>query len=185
MMDILGVCYRFFGEFLQAFVALANGLAQFNAKDAYSKPSHAARRDDLASRALTAVFGMDAEGRIKKEKARRVVERLGLIAGEDEFGFELVGVLEEELRSEEIVGCGEEEDEDGLLRGELMRRAFLVFDENGDGFIEALEVKRVLECLGLGNGWDIGEIERMVEVVDLNFDGKVDFSEFELMMGGK
>jgi hypothetical protein len=26
-------------------------------------------------------------------------------------------------------------------------------------------------------------IERMVKVVDLNFDGKVDFGEFELMMG--
>lgn len=58
----------------------------------------------------------------------------------------------------------------------------MIFNEDGNGFIEAVELKRVLECLGLDRGWNMGDIEKTVQVVDLNFDGKVDFSEFELMM---
>ena len=57
------------------------------------------------------------------------------------------------------------------------------FDEDGDGYIDAMELKRVLDCLGLDKGWDMSAIEKMVKVADLNFDGKVDFGEFELMMG--
>lgn len=56
---------------------------------------------------------------------------------------------------------------------------------DGDGFIDTVELKRVLECLGLDKGWGIREIEKMVSVVDVNLDGKVDFGEFELMMGVK
>lgn len=86
--------------------------------------------------------------------------------------------MEDELRADEIVGTTE----DGLRQAELIHQAFMVFDKDGDGFIEASEVKGVLECLGLAKGWEMGEFERMVAVVDLNFDGKVDFSEFQLMM---
>ena len=46
-----------------------------------------------------------------------------------------------------------------------------------------MELKKVLDCLGLDKGWDMSAIEKMVKVADLNFDGKVDFGEFELMMG--
>ncbi|KAF9612442.1 hypothetical protein IFM89_000190 [Coptis chinensis] len=106
----------------------------------------------------------------QKEKARNVIEKLGLIgSNDDENDFEFLGNSEEEWRVEEVVG---EVDDDELRHTELLQCAFTVFDENGDGFIEALEVKRVLECLGLANGCDIEEFEKMVEAVDLNFDGK-------------
>ncbi|RZC89300.1 hypothetical protein C5167_029204 [Papaver somniferum] len=154
---------------------------------AVSKPLNLTKFDDLAAQALTTVFGMDAEGRIKKEQARKVVENLGLIGGTDETkNFELPGSLEEdqELKAEEIVD-GLDDDQDGVRRSELMKGAFTVFDEDGDGYIDATEIKRVLECLGLAEGWDMDQFEKMIKAVDLNFDGKVDLSEFELMMGAK
>ncbi|GAB4854106.1 hypothetical protein Ancab_022689 [Ancistrocladus abbreviatus] len=136
--------------------------------------------------ALISVFGMDKEGRIKKERASNVVRRLGLIHEHDnevllESGFDLPGQrMGEELHVAEIL----EEELHGNKHDEgLLRQAFTVFDEDGDGFIDAKEIKRVLVCLGLDNGWGMSEIEEMIKVVDLNLDGKVDFHEFEWMMG--
>ncbi|KAI3964413.1 hypothetical protein MKX01_028748 [Papaver californicum] len=190
MIDIVGTCYRFIGGVLHGLWAQPDKSDVDNMEvdpKAASKPLNLTKFDDLAAQALTTVFGMDAEGRIKKEKARKVVENLGLIGGTDETkNFELPGSLEEdqELKAEEIVD-GLDDDQDGLRRSELMKRAFTVFDEDGDGYIDAIEIKRVLECLGLAKGWDMDQFEKMIKAVDLNFDGKVDLSEFELMMGAK
>ncbi|KAI3937719.1 hypothetical protein MKW92_007002 [Papaver armeniacum] len=191
MIDIVGTCYRFIGDVLHGFRAQPNKSdvvdnVEVDPKTA-SKPLNLTKFDDLAAQALTTVFGMDAEGRIKKEKARKVVENLGLIGGTEETkNFELPGSSEEdqELKAEEIVD-GLDDDQDGVRRSELMKRAFTVFDEDGDGYIDATEIKRVLECLGLAKGWDMDQFEKMIRAVDLNFDGKVDLSEFELMMGAK
>lgn len=167
-----------------------------NDNQACKRQKAAGKVDDSMARALITVFGMQNDGRIHKEKARKVVERLGLIRVEEEKGgdgednksasavFELPGDHEgEEVAVEEVIGG--EEMEDGSKRSELLKEAFKIFDENGNGFIEAVELKRVLECLGLDCGWGMDEIEKMLRVVDLNLDGKVDFGEFELMMGVK
>lgn len=140
--------------------------------------------DELVGRALRAVFGMDSNGRIKKEKAKLVVEKLGLMHNEEGecSSFDLPNGSEgDELQVEEVLNGMKDGDE--AKRVELLREAFIVFDKDGDGYIEAMELKRVLECLGLDKGWGMEEIQKMVQVVDLNLDGKVDFSEFELMMG--
>jgi Ca2+-binding EF-hand superfamily protein len=129
---------------------------------------------------LVTVFGMETNGRIKKENARQVVEKLGLIYGSDQKENKAFqDDDEEEVVVEEVLG----DLEDMSKRSELLLEAFKIFDEDGDGYIDAMELKRVLDCLGLDKGWDMNTIERMVKVVDLNFDGKVDFGEFELMMG--
>ncbi|KAI4316174.1 hypothetical protein L6164_024180 [Bauhinia variegata] len=135
--------------------------------------------------ALITVFGMETNGRVKKENAKKVVQKLGLLYGSEEeqhSSFELPcqGCLEEDDVPVEEVLDGLE---DMSKRSELLREAFQIFDEDGDGYIDAMELKRVLDCLGLDKGWDMNAIEKMVKVVDLNFDGKVDFGEFELMMG--
>ncbi|GAU15711.1 hypothetical protein TSUD_307210 [Trifolium subterraneum] len=137
--------------------------------------------DERMVRALVTVFGMQNNGRIKKENARQVVEKLGLIYGSDQKDNKAFqdDDDDEEVVVEEVLG----ELEDMSKRSELLLEAFKIFDEDGDGYIDAMELKRVLDCLGLDKGWDMNTIERMVKVVDLNFDGKVDFGEFELMMG--
>ncbi|KAI6679127.1 hypothetical protein NL676_033008 [Syzygium grande] len=136
--------------------------------------------DGLTIQALTAVFGMEANGKIKTDRVRVVVEKLGLTGAEENSPNwpDPCDGLKEEVDAEDVIGGLK----DASGRSELLREAFMIFDEDGNGFIEAVELKRVLECLGLDRGWNMGDIEKMVQVVDLNFDGKVDFSEFELMM---
>ncbi|RYQ85491.1 hypothetical protein Ahy_B10g105058 isoform C [Arachis hypogaea] len=180
-MGITEACSRFIVDFLQAFKhssppSSIHDELDHNHHSPDCKPQNSLKLDDNTVRALMTVFGMQNNGRIKKENARRVVEKLGLV-------FELHGdggLLEgDEVPVEEVLG----DLEDMSKRNELLHEAFKIFDEDGDGYIDAMELKRVLDCLGLDKGWDMNTIEKMVKVVDLNLDGKVDFGEFELMMG--
>ncbi|GMJ15802.1 hypothetical protein HRI_005249400 [Hibiscus trionum] len=187
MSCITGACSRLMGELVQA---VRGGYVR-SASPAHIDPNKPAGYKseagdhELMLRALTAVFGMDqSNGRINKKKAHQVVEKLGLVNQDEQLttSFDLAaagGELEEEVPLEEVLVM---EEEDGSKRNELLRQAFKFFDEDGNGFIDALELKRVLQCLGLDNGWDMAQIEKMLKVVDLNLDGKVDFTEFELMM---
>lgn len=173
MMGITGVCSRLIGDLVHAF----HGVSRCSSTESHidedcKQPQNAIKVDESMARALITVFGMETNGRIKKEKAKRVVKNLGLICY-DEEDEDL-----DEVPVEEVLGELESD-----KRNEMLLEAFKIFDVDGDGFIEAVELKRVLECLGLDNGWDMAQIEKMVKVVDLNLDGKVDFSEFELMMG--
>lgn len=63
-----------------------------------------------------------------------------------------------------------------------MQEAFNVFDEDGDGFISAEELKAVLEKLGLVEGESIDRVQIMICSVDQDHDGRVDFGEFKIMM---
>ncbi|XP_028802281.1 probable calcium-binding protein CML43 [Neltuma alba] len=186
-MGITEACSRIIGDFLQSFRRSQQGSnpqADHNSSRC-CKPQNVLKLDDKMVSALITVFGMQNDGRIKKENARQVVEKLGLLYGSEEekpSGFELPchgGLEDEEVPVEEVLNGLE----DMSKRSELLHEAFKIFDEDGDGYIDAMELKRVLDCLGLDKGWDMSAIEKMVNVVDLNFDGKVDFGEFELMMG--
>ncbi|KAL6207718.1 hypothetical protein ACLB2K_018672 [Fragaria x ananassa] len=165
------------GQLIGDFVHAFHGVSRCSSTESHidedcKQPQNAIKIDESMARALITVFGMETNGRIKKEKAKRVVKNLGLICY-DEEDEDL-----DEVPVEEVLGELESD-----KRNEMLLEAFKIFDVDGDGFIEAVELKRVLECLGLDNGWDMAQIEKMVKVVDLNLDGKVDFSEFELMMG--
>ncbi|XP_041018067.1 probable calcium-binding protein CML43 [Juglans microcarpa x Juglans regia] len=198
MSNITGItdaCSRLIGDrVLHAFgSSRASSAATHLGEDHHGcKQQNARKVDDTMVRALITVFGMKNNGRIKKENARRVVEMLGLIystppSEEDKSGFELPGegVLDDDNEvpiEEEVLGGFEDASKQAAKHLELLREAFKIFDEDGDGYIEAVELKRVLECLGLDEGLDMDQIEKMVRIVDSNLDGKVDFSGFELMM---
>ncbi|XP_045805252.1 probable calcium-binding protein CML43 [Trifolium pratense] len=179
-MGLTEACSKFIVEFLQTFKnSPQNSMPHHNHLDQNHQQS-ILKLDERMVRALVTVFGMQNNGRIKKENARQVVEKLGLIYGSDQKDNKAFqDDDDEEVVVEEVLG----ELEDMSKRSELLLEAFKIFDEDGDGYIDAMELKRVLDCLGLDKGWDMNTIEKMVKVVDLNFDGKVDFGEFELMMG--
>ena len=62
-----------------------------------------------------------------------------------------------------------------------LMEAFRVFDVDGNGFISAEEVRRVL--VGLGHGeCSLRQCRLMIRGVDKNGDGLVDFEEFRSMM---
>ncbi|CAL1385291.1 unnamed protein product [Linum trigynum] len=139
-----------------------------------TRTGHDHEEDEVMMRALTAVFGMANNGKIDKVKAREVVENLGLVAGEEEEGE----------GDEEGGEVGVEEVLSDVYCSSLLRDAFRIFDQDGNGYIEPDELKRVLHCLGLdrGSSWDLSDFNAMLKCVDLNSDGKVDFNEFQLMM---
>lgn len=56
--------------------------------------------------------------------------------------------------------------------------AFSVFDENRDGFIDAMELQTVFCKLGFEGGADLDACQQMMETFDENNDGKIDFNEF-------
>ncbi|CAM6116625.1 unnamed protein product [Calypogeia fissa] len=71
----------------------------------------------------------------------------------------------------------DEEDEE-----ETLLKAFFVFDENKDGFISRFELQQVLLKLGLPEGRSLKGCQRMIQKVDADGNGMVDFFEFRRMM---
>ncbi|KAI3964401.1 hypothetical protein MKX01_028736 [Papaver californicum] len=67
------------------------------------------------------------------------------------------------------------EDEPSLTE---LKKAFDLFDENKDGFIDERELQGVLFKLGFKEGHDIKECQKMIRVFDENGDGRIDFIEF-------
>lgn len=63
-----------------------------------------------------------------------------------------------------------------------LTEAFKVFDEDGDGYISAMELQVVLGKLGFPEASQIDRVEMMITSVDRNHDGRVDFFEFKDMM---
>lgn len=59
-----------------------------------------------------------------------------------------------------------------------VKMAFLVFDENNDGYIDASDLRRVLHNIGLGEQAGIGECEQMIARYDMNKDMRIDMMEF-------
>ena len=65
---------------------------------------------------------------------------------------------------------------------EDLRQAFSIFDLDRSGAISAEELERVLR--GLGERASVAQCRRMIDGVDLDGDGLVNFEEFKLMMSG-
>ena len=70
-------------------------------------------------------------------------------------------------------------DKKKLLTDEKLRAAFALFDRNGDGDIEAKELK---EVIGDENNTEDNIWMQMIKEVDLDGNGVIDFEEFKTMM---
>lgn len=66
-----------------------------------------------------------------------------------------------------------------LLNEQNLRTAFDLFDKDGSGKISAEEIAQIL---GRDNKKDPGVWQRIVDEVDCNGDGHIDFTEFKTMM---
>jgi calmodulin len=66
---------------------------------------------------------------------------------------------------------------------EEMRQAFRVFDIDGNGLIDAHELK--LTMLNLGENLSDRDVKQMIKLADRNGDGKIDYEEFIAMMYNK
>jgi len=144
-------------------------------------------------RRVFSTFDKNGDGLISKQEMRESFDKLRLCIDEEELGctiqtvdvngdgyvdFEEFVTLYESMSGKR--GAGEEakaDHEDADLA-----EAFGVFDENGDGLITVEELQSVLKSLGLEQGRSIGDCKKMIQKVDKNGDGMVNYLEFKEMM---
>ncbi|PKA51462.1 putative calcium-binding protein CML30 [Apostasia shenzhenica] len=168
-----------------------------NDKRPKAAPLPADAPDDSADlRSVFSTFDSDGDGFISAGELADSLRRLGLHAG----GGEIRAVMEkadangdglidlDEFRQiyESWGSAGSGDGEDGDQEDRDLREAFAVFDGNGDGVITVEELGLVLKSLGLMKSSEA--CRDMIQMVDLDGDGMVNFDEFKKMMvikGGK
>ncbi|KAF8107459.1 hypothetical protein N665_0121s0012 [Sinapis alba] len=106
------------------------------------------------------------------EDAEMVMQSLGLFTDLESDG------LRKRYSSEELLNLFEEK-EPSL---EEVKQAFDVFDENRDGFLDPIDLQRVLTILGLKQGSNLENCRRMIRSFDGNKDGRIDFHGFVKFM---
>ncbi|CAN7051512.1 hypothetical protein BRARA_G01459 [Brassica rapa] len=106
------------------------------------------------------------------EDAEMVMQSLGLFTDQESEG------LQKHYSSEELSNLFEEQ-EPSL---EEVKQAFDVFDENRDGFLDPIDLQRVLSILGLKQGSNLENCRRMIRSFDGNKDGRIDFHGFVKFM---
>ncbi|CAI8611114.1 unnamed protein product [Vicia faba] len=109
---------------------------------------------------------------IERDEVKMVMERMGFFCSSESEE------LDEKYGSKELCEVFEE-NEPSLVE---VKQAFDVFDENKDGFIDAMELQRVLVILGLKEGLEFENCEKMIKRFDENQDGRIDFIEFVNIM---
>ncbi|XP_058736403.1 probable calcium-binding protein CML45 [Vicia villosa] len=109
---------------------------------------------------------------IKRDEVETVMAKMGIFCSEESEE------LEEKYGSKELSELFEENEPSF----EEVKMAFDVFDENKDGFIDAMELKRVLCILGFKEGLEVENCQKMIKKFDENQDGRIDFIEFVKIM---
>ncbi|ESQ39510.1 hypothetical protein EUTSA_v10001042mg [Eutrema salsugineum] len=139
------------------------------------------------------LFDKNRDGFITVEELSQALSRLGLDVDFSELESTVESFIKPEqtgLRFDDFAALHRTLDEsffgvgcecDGSPESDL-EEAFNVFDEDGDGFISAVELQNVLKKLGLPEAGEIEQVEKMIVSVDINHDGRVDFFEFKNMM---
>ncbi|CAO2829571.1 unnamed protein product [Amaranthus hypochondriacus] len=104
---------------------------------------------------------------ISSSEVKMVMKRLGISSE----GFD-----DEDKEDNEVFKGMFGEEEPNL---EEIWEAYKIFDVNNDGFIDAMELGRVLCCLGfLKEGLDVEKCKKMISGFDRDKDGLLDFNDF-------
>lgn len=168
-----------------------------------AKPSSSfrLRNDSLNAVRLRRVFDLfdrNGDGELTAEEIASALDRLGLGGEQSEIMSAVssfvpegrTGLLFEDFErlhrsfGDSLFGGADVEASNEETDEEDMKEAFRVFDEDGDGFISAAELQSVLCKLGIAEAKSMTRIKEMISSVDQNADGRVDFSEFKVMMQG-
>lgn len=152
---------------------------------------NAVSREEL--RRVFSTFDKNGDGLISEREMRESFDKLRLCIGEEELLYTIRTVdvngdgyvdFEEFVTLYEMMnGRGAEDKKEAQADKDAdLAEAFVVFDENGDGLITVEELQSVLKSLGLQEGRAIGDCRKMIEKVDKNGDGMVNYMEFKEMM---
>ncbi|CAA2990465.1 probable calcium-binding CML44 [Olea europaea subsp. europaea] len=132
----------------------------------------------------------NGDGRVSIDELMWLLQRIGIYTcREDELelllGKTTLDFIDFIFFYDSIINMDENkrrDDQDSLFENDL-RKAFKVFDLNGDGLISSEEHQIALSRLGL---WDENcsslDSKIIINVYDTNSDGFLDFGEFKNMM---
>ncbi|KAI4352561.1 hypothetical protein L6164_006798 [Bauhinia variegata] len=112
------------------------------------------------------------DGKLGREEVKMIMKKLGLFCCPESEE------LEERYGSSDVSGLFEVQ-EPSL---DEVKQAFDVFDKNRDGFIDAVELQRVLLILGVKEATELENCQKMIRNLDKNRDGRIDFNEFVKIM---
>lgn len=136
------------------------------------------------------VYDSDNDGRISTSELRTVLTSLGGDISDEELNLLMKQI---DTDNDGFISVDEfvefhRATSGALPDGEIspvhdpMRDAFQMFDKDGDRRISAIELQSVLVSLG-DKGHSLEECKQMIESVDKDGDGYVDFLEFQELMG--
>ncbi|KAK1362076.1 putative calcium-binding protein CML45 [Heracleum sosnowskyi] len=113
---------------------------------------------------------------VAKEDISLVMHRLGISVDLDTENFDKFGNVEDVLA---LIDDNAGDEDDCVICLEDVRDAFDVFDMNKDGFIDEMELQRVLNALNIPQeDSTMVQCTRMINKFDDNGDGFIDFEEF-------
>ncbi|WCJ41341.1 Calmodulin-like protein 5 [Euphorbia peplus] len=157
-----------------------------NPKTPLSNPKKRMNANDLKN--VFQMFDKNGDGRITKSELNNSLENMGIFIPDKELTQMIENI---DVDGDGCVDIDEFRDlyssildEKDAAEEENMKEAFDVFDQNGDGFISVDELKSVLAALGLKQGRSLEDCKSMINKVDVDGDGRVNFNEFMLMMKG-
>jgi len=123
-----------------------------------------------------ALYDRDGNGSISLIELREVLRNIGEKVTDDEIN-QIIRIADQD-------GDGEiDYDEFVELRSKLkgdekedLRKAFAVFDQDGNGSISQVELKIVLDKIGIH--MSEAEVERTMSEADTDGDGEISYTEF-------
>merc|ERR1711872_146699 len=132
-------------------------------------------------------FDIDKKGSISVVTIATILRMMGVKVSEKNFQEIVAGVDEDgsgELEFEEFCALAAkfliEEDEESL-KAEL-KEAFRIYDKTGEGFITTQTLKEILR--ELDNKLTEEDLDGIIDEVDEDGSGTLDFDEFMTMMAG-
>ncbi|KAM7255208.1 hypothetical protein ACFE04_020449 [Oxalis oulophora] len=127
-------------------------------------------------------FDVNGDGKISSTELGQVMSSLGCHVNDDELNYM---IREVDSDGDGFIDFDEfvELNTKGIDSNEALenlKQAFSVYDIDGNGSISAEELHQVLKSLG--DQCPMAECRKMINGVDRDGDGMIDFQEFKVMM---
>ncbi|KAJ2729128.1 hypothetical protein IW152_005731 [Coemansia sp. BCRC 34962] len=132
-----------------------------------------------------ALFDKDGDGSITSVELGAVLKASGHVASETELK-DMVNEIDADgdgkIDLKEFIALMERHSSEGSEQAEL-KEAFKVFDKDGNGSITKSELRQAMK--DLGEKLTDKEIDAMIQEVDEDANGEINFEEFSKMMTGE